>query len=97
MSKKLNSLLKSWFCKTLPGLRVLIVMPSEILFITKTNDDMNKQSLFKIIFAIIVVANLILSVWNYLKGDLIGFLISAIVVVLLIIVAFGMTKFVIKK
>jgi hypothetical protein len=57
---------------------------------------MNKQAFFKIIFSIIVVANLILAVRNYLKGDLVGFLISALVVVLWAIVAFGMTRFVIR-
>ena len=57
---------------------------------------MKKQTFFKVIFAIIVVANLILAVWNYIKGDFVGFLISALVVVLWAIVAFGMTKFVIK-
>ena len=66
------------------------------IYITKINIDMKKQAFFKFIFAIIVIANLILAVWNYLKGDFVGFLISALVVVLWAIVAFGMTKFVIK-
>jgi len=57
----------------------------------------DKQKFFKVIFAVIVVANLILAVWNYLKGDFVGFLISAIVVILWAIVSFGMTKYVIKK
>ena len=58
---------------------------------------MDKQKFFTVIFAVIVVANLILAVWNYLKDDFIGVLISALVVILWAIVAFGMTKFVIRK
>jgi hypothetical protein len=58
---------------------------------------MNQQKFFSITFFIIVIANLILAAWNYVKGDFVGFLISALVVVLWAIVAFGMTKFVIKK
>lgn len=58
---------------------------------------MNQKRFFRATFAIIVIANLILAVWNFIKGDLVGFSISAIVVVLWAIVAFGMTRFVIKK
>ena len=58
---------------------------------------MDKQKFFTVIFAVIVVANPILAVWNYLKDDFIGVLISALVVILWAIVAFGMTKFVIRK
>ena len=58
---------------------------------------MNQQKFFRFTFAVIVMANLILAAWNYMKGDLVGFLISALVVVLWAIVAFGMTRFVINK
>jgi|GEM_PF-3185859 len=58
---------------------------------------MDQQKFFKAVFAVIVIANLALAAWNYMKGDFVGFLISALVVVLWAIVAFGMTKFVTKK
>lgn len=57
---------------------------------------MNQQKFFKFIFAVIVIANIFLAAWNYMKGDMVGFLISVLVVVLWAAVAFGMTKFVIK-
>ena len=58
---------------------------------------MDQQKFFSFTFAVIVIANLVLAAWNYMKGDFVGFLISSIVVVLWAIVAFGMTRFVIKK
>ena len=58
---------------------------------------MNQELFFKITFAVIVVANAVLAVWNYMKGDLVGSMISTLVVVLWAVVAFGMTRYVIKK
>ncbi len=58
---------------------------------------MDRQKFFKAVFAVIVIANVILAARNYLKGDIVGFLVSAIVVILWAVVAFGMTRFVIKK
>ena len=58
---------------------------------------MNKQKFFKITFFVIVIANFILAIRNYLRGDIIGFLISALVVILWAIVAFGMTRFVVNE
>jgi hypothetical protein len=79
--------------------RLRVQLPPEaLIYIIKRKDThMNQEKFFKGIFAIIVVANILLAAWNYMKGDFVGFLISALVVILWAAVAFGMTKFVINK
>ena len=51
------------------------------------------EQLSRIIFAVIFVSNLVLAVWNYLKGDFIELLISSSIAILIAVwFVVGLTK-----
>ena len=51
------------------------------------------EQLSRVIFAVIFVSNLVLAVWNYLKGDFIELLISSSIAILIAVwFVVGLTK-----
>lgn len=53
---------------------------------------MEKDLLFKIVFTIIIICNLVLAVWNYMKSDFLESGISALIVLMIIVWFFASRK-----
>ena len=47
---------------------------------------MENRTLFRIIFSIILIGNVILGMWNYVKGDAVGSFISSVIILLILMV-----------
>ena len=46
---------------------------------------MKTDDFFNVIFAVILVGNLFLGIWNYLKGDLFGASVSGLIVFMIVL------------
>jgi len=58
----------------------------------KQSNIMEKDLLFKIVFTIIIICNLVLAVWNYMKSDFLESGISALIVLMIIVWFFASRK-----